>query len=484
MFIDMRSAKQTSVTMLSNSYGPTEINANTVEGYRVAVPYAGWITDITVQLEVSDLSNDCAIALDVSPDVQYGVINNSSPLPVEIMDVWEGGDKASALMGTDVPLFFPLYGHTATDLPDGYQYSLTKKRSLNRVVEYGEEVVIDVYLNNLSNTLTTGTLDVTITFNYLVGALDTLNGSVNKTRNGPVNVAILANLDSSSVLFNWIPPSSGRLSNIRLTLSGPEANGHGPEDFLYFGRGNFAGENRAWATIQHLPDGVIISGANATSGAAGEYDFVLYRTAYSRKIFKVKAGEAMMIKYETATSGTGIARILIEFDFIPDYNAPVTFNFQGELLNIASSTVYSREFRVPYDMYLDDYMLNYRLNDDTIDAELFTLVHKNPYLGGHTVFVETGSLLSGSVLSAGSSYQLPSNIIDRKMIGSQVMSEDTSPKKPNMYIPAGSWIIVVMYVDAASGTEDFDFNFNLTGYNRVRSRNFGVNYFEGELVSL
>ncbi len=328
-------------------------------------------------------------------------------------------------------------------------------------------------MNDLGNTLTTGTLEWTIEWEFLVGALPFLNsGVVDRGSAKGCEVILLASLDNTAHNVFWTPPSNGRISNIRLTLWNAEVLQN--DEFIYFGKGVFTDAVVDSDAIEGLTDGLYLKGGITTD--VSDEDIVNILTSYTKDIEFIKKGELMHL-YTSKDDATHM-QVLVEFDFIPDFDKNVDLIFGGFIDDLATG-LHMKVYQIPFDMYIEKINFDFRMDDSTVNMDIRILGLKDMPEVLSLAEPISGSILGASGVMAQSSGVLPSNILETYSVSTGQLQDTEDDIEVFDYYPAGAFIIVAVDVESASSVENIDFTTHIEGKSRVKSSYFGYNYLLG-----
>lgn len=477
----MRSANQEIGYFAYADFTVSELNADTIKNLTIEAPVSGMLKSVKYTVSVDDLSNTAALALWVSQGQDWGEVNALNSLYLQAMyDAWTGSGQLASVDGPSVPKYIFLTSQIDGNVPDNTRYELTAVKDIRELVEAGDNINFRAYGTSLANILTTGTVTVAVEFEYEVAALAYKGQRLPRRKASGMQVAIMGVFDNDDTISQWFPPGTGRISNIRLTIAGQVAAGaFNSNDFLYFGQGLYSDDQSGNLLYQKSAQGVMLTGP--ALGDSADPHVAYYLTTYSRELYFVKKGEPMVIRYQN-TSTSERAIILIEFDFIPDFNSGVDFWYSDIINNIADASINIFTVQVPFDMFIEKVTLNTRSNDLTIDSTQYVLAIKDIAELLSNIDVISGSLFSTTFIDNSQFSQLPSNILGVQVHGN---TETIQPPAKEMevydYFPEGSWLAIVSTFES-SGTEDLANILHFTGRSRVKSNSFGFNYFTGGLV--
>lgn len=473
----MKSANQIIQYSASLPISVTDLNGDTVRQLTIESPVAGKLLKARAKVYVEDLSNTAALAVLVSKGQQFGEVGALAPLYLQAMYAWTGTGKVSAVEGNPSPRYFFLPSQIDSELPDNESYELERTFTIGELVQQGDNINVYAFPTSLANVLTTGIVRVTIVFEFLVAHLATLNGRLPRSSAEGIHVSILANLDNDDNVSQYYPPSSGRISNIRLSIFGAIASSFAGNDFLYFGKKLFTDAQNTDNVIYQHTDGIMLTGEENLDAADDSFNLVL--TTYSRELIFVKKGEPMIINYQNS-SDTTRAYIIIEFEFIPDFNAQVDLWYSDLIANVPDATINIWSNMIPFDMFIEKVELITSLNDLTVDGYQYLMAIKTVAELLSNIDMITGSVLSTTLIDNAQYSQLPSNIL-----GAMPFSAQTD--RPSLevevydYFPASSWIAVLTALET-SAVEDLTNLLHIQGRSRVKSNNFGVNFLTGPQV--
>lgn len=475
----MKSAKQVIQYVANRSFTVSELNADSVFNINTEALVSGRLISAKYTVSVEDLSNTAAVAIWVTQGQDWGEINAANSLYLQaIYNSFTGNGKLAAIEGPSVPKIIYCPSQIDTDLPDNSRYEVTAIKDIDELVDQGDNINVWFYGTSLANTLTTGSILISVEFEYEVAALTYFDQSLPRSKAGGMQVTILGVVDNDDNITQYFPPSNGRISNVRITIFGDLASNLGWEDSLFFGRRIFSDAQNTVDSIYSFGEGVILQGPSLTD-VADPYT-PLFLTTYSREKMFVKKGEPMLVRYQNTNTSRCI--FTIEFDFIPDYNSQVNFWYSDVINNIADASINIFSVQIPFDMYLEKLHLKTRVNDLTIDSTQYLMAIKHVGELLSNIDMITGSLLSTTLIDNAQFSQLPSNILGVQAHGS---TETIAPEPLEVevydYFPEGSWIVLVSTFES-SGTEDLANILGIEGRSRVKSAKFGLNYLTGDLV--
>ncbi len=473
-FAYMRSAKQTMPFTSSANHSFADINARLVENFTIKSPLSGWLKSVNIRLIHKDIDVDCAVACLVSNFEDWGEIDDINPLYLEIMNVWDTGVKSGSVMAPNTPFYHLIRGHTTSNLTDGSDYIIDKTKNIGKIVNQGDNINVHYFLNDLGNTLATGSIEWTVEFNFLVGAMSHMNEDASTDRGSMAGaeVALMASLSNAAHNVFWTPPSNGRISNIRLTNFTSQYMNE--QHYIYFGKGLFTDLDVDLDEIQLATKGLYLRGGLISNSSD---TLVHISTAYTRDIEFVKKGELMQLFLNTDIST--VQNFLLEFDFIPDFDKNVDFVYAGELDNFTDG-IDMRVFMIPFETYLETGEFDFRMNDQTVDLDIRILGLKDLPEVLSLAQPISGNILGSSGVADNVRGVVPSSILESIAIsaGGQI-PVDMDPFDIFDYYPAGSFIAIIFDAETGTNTEDLDFTLKLDGKSRVKSSFFGFNYLKG-----
>lgn len=474
----MRKANQASVHGLEVAYTFTDVNNELIENFTIESPYAGWLTHAKITVTYENFNERPAVGVMIGTSDDWGEINDANPVHRRIMDAWASQDVAASLMAHNIPKFFFLND-------DSTERSVIEaKKNIYSIVEQGDNINVHIFWNRLGNTITSGIATIAITFGFSLAALDYKGQKPTRGSARGSEVAILATLDNNANLIKWTPPCNGRLANKRLTLyveGGVEFNNH---DYVMFGKQQFTDARIIADTIFTYTDGTMIVRPFDTNPSVDEDEFNAF-TVYDRSMMFLKKGETVSILYNALTGTDAV--ILMEFDFIPDFDHNVDFVVQGNIENFTDVTdVKLRVFQIPFDMFLEDIKIDYRLSSTVAGDFRGTIylmgIKDAPEILANITTILSGSLLGASGVMNAQSGVLPSNILEVLQINSENQHTDITPTKVHDYYPGGSFIFLVVDPETLANSPDLDFTYILNGKSRVKSSRVGSNHLRGEKI--
>jgi hypothetical protein len=452
------------------AYG--EMNAPGTEEIVLQAPVSGWLSSIVVDVLVDAFNDNAAFGLLVSSKALSGNIGGYLPkfrTVLRSLDV--ANHNASAVLAPATPVYFWVPGVTS-GVTANEQFKLSRKKIIDEFVEQGEPIYCYLFWDNIGNTYTDGGLEISFNFEYNVAERKS-----NKRNTNSSEVVVMGVVDNTYNDVFWQAPSDGRISNIILTLMGNHIQDLSEESYLFFGNMTANSANVINDTFQQLPDGVILNGV-AEASALGDY-FIL--TNYSRKIMFAKKSDLFQIQWKSdPTSETSNFPFIVEFDFIPDFNAPIDLVYKS--LENDISGVFIDDFSVPFDMFVTDFEFDYRLNDESVDLDIYFMLLKDNPSNLSELNILGGSLLGSDGVGDDALGVLPSSVFDVVQHGAESKENYVSKNNISEFVPGESRFLMIFDVEVSAGTEDIDFTAHVSGYARVKSSKFGINYLSGDVV--
>lgn len=461
--LNMQSSRQSQTFRLAVEFTHTEMNLETPSNFTMAADLAGWIGDITIKADVEDMSHESASGVMVTTSDDWGEVDDLNPYQEHVMIGWANVDQAASLMSHSNPRYFFLQPNAV--LGDNTAYSEERKFNLYEEVQKGDNINIHFFHNTLDNTLTTGFARFVIIFVFIIGCF------AHKSRGSNIRgseVAIIAYMDTSSDDLFWSPPSNGRVGNIRLTIFN---NLQSPEDYLYFGKQMHTDSEPNQDEIYKTGNGLYVTAFTTDTGDP----YLRYgATNYQQKPMFLKKGELLHLQLQG-----NIAKVLVEFSFIPDFDHHVDFNIRWNVDNIVDDTAELKVFQIPFDMYIEKLNFSARTNA-SLEGEIYIMGLKSLPEVLSTATIHAGSLVGTSGIQNQQSAVIPSNILEILTMAKNENLYENEDIEVFDYYHAGSFIMVIIDSEVAAGTEDLDMNLNISGKSRVKSSRFGTNYFIAE----
>lgn len=468
----MRSAKQTIEYELQAQLVVADINANTAFVASIESPLSGWLKDAVISVSMDDVDQNTAFLVSIGTREEWGRLSNIANYLFGMASVWSNSARqiASYISDQAIHMFYHTAGFGANVSSD-----YKKKVDLNTPVQRGDVLYVFYLGTDLGTNLTSGTVDLRVQFEFLVGSLPFLNADIPKGKSERTKVAIVINMDNDENLAYWTPPCKGRISNMRMTLFSSDADTWERFESLYFGKDMKTKSVMSQDTVRTAHNGIMLTGP--TTGNS----FVTKKalTAYSREILFAEQGE--LFKIELLTSNTDSVQAFLEFDFIPDFNAPVNYLYSYKKSNLTAGD--SMELiQIPFDMYLERIDWDIKDNDSSWEGKIYIMTITDFPETFTTVPVYGGMVLDQNGVMPSLGGVGPGNVHEVIFHESDTIPNDqnfSGMTAVNRYLPAGSFVVISYDIEAATGTEDMDISLLMKGYSRVKSNKFGINYFEG-----
>lgn len=455
----------------------TEINAQLIETFTTKAPLAGWIVDARVKIEASDLEFSFGTSVVVTTKEDWGEISDVFSVYKQSMNGWRNTQQVYSYMASNAPMNFYIPGHSTGEGPvDGDRFFLEKRKKIGELVSRGDNINVIISLNNTGGgTHTTGRIEYTVEFTFLVGHLEKFNQNPElKASKVGGQVIIMATMDNTGNIAFWTPPGKGKVMNVRLTMFGG-AVAADQNSNLYFGEGLFTDNDINHDEIYSQTEGLSLE-----SGVQKDEDH-WYITNYQKNGWTVRSGSMLKLMY-TTDSVTDI-KVLVEFDFIPEWKSQQDWNMAWELDDLDQAPKF-RTFMLPFDVFVQDIHVSVRLSDTSIEGDLrFQKFEDLPEIFS-TLTPISGSIIGTSGVGNGIQGILPSNVlITIALSASAVLPAEGIRVPVFQYFKAGSFLTYTIDLESSSATEDIDLSLNVNAFSRVsRSAKSGTNYFMGEHV--
>ncbi len=380
------------------------------------------------------------------------------------------GNDAFGIMAERLPMVCQLAYVNEEDI-------IVREKDIFEPVNAGVNInVVTEFATN--SALASGQWTVKHKIDFVLGALPTREWDVNSDRNQKRCEVMLF---SAEPVLNvtphaWIPPSDGRIGNVRMTTFDELDQ----DEYVYFGRGvppELRADDVTDTAGQWLNENshyfVGLESIHQDYTASASYVIM----NYDRRMTFVHRGEPLAFGSKGGSGG-----IMAEFDFILDFQNSYEITHKMDLANITDgSTV---PIILPFDIYLETVEVDAVL-EDTLVSKGFLYVFAVKHNEVQTFFAtdEPLSGLYGKPNNAGHALSKIGNgeLLDAVPYASPagVPTTVSSFETVGDFFPAGSLIYIYIKDSDAVVLDDVEATVNIHGRVAMKSNDFGSNILDG-----
>lgn len=478
MLFAMISAKQTvrlsAQTVLSFGAFETVLSNNAV------VYLNGWHikTEHQITITTALVGAPASIAVLGSPMPRGNTVGSNTDGVMEMGTVSDNSG-AGGIVSAMAPVM-PSYVFLDVDMAAGTVFTVIKRHK----VQINKTDVLEFRwnVNKMGGTITNGVITVKSVATILVGAM---YGS-NDRDPGGADVLIFITDQTTNKHGAWIPFCNGRMGAIRVSvyqvaglfeetlIFGPDAT---PQELFPDESGEF----------QTSPGGDTIY---VMGTPQSEEDFS-YVTNFTSEKWDVKLGEA--VPWFMDNSEGAEYRFVIEFHFVPGYNAKVIIPYNFESIEIGTPDL--EEWKIlPFDMFIESLDISISAVGTVLGIILWQthLFKKDgPILPR---FTSSEAVLDGSILGAHSTNigveaatvvdNLRIPIFPREVSADVFGAAEVAESHPEIYDYYIQGSAIGIYAEAVDATtiSFLEGQTLLHARSRVNTKRFGSNYLFGEAV--